>query len=140
MSFVGCIGYLMSGSGLVSILETVYAATAVTHMMTGKAIARAVRGHFLVDTALTALIISNIYGIPTPTIDMTMNNIEPESNADSAQDREESVTYSDEITESVNLLDSFVNGETSLKDIENSKALFLDSSSGLIGLVIGVYI
>ena len=41
MSFVGCIGYLMSGSGLVSILETVYAATAVTHMMTGKAIARA---------------------------------------------------------------------------------------------------
>ena len=125
MSFVGCIGYLMSGSGLVSILETVYAATAVTHMMTGKAIARAVRGHFLVDTALTALIISNIYGIPTPTIDMAMNNIEPESNADSAQDREESVTYSDEITESVNLLDSFVNGETSLKDIENSKALVL---------------
>ena len=36
-----------------------------------------------------------------------------------------SVTYSDEITESVNLLDSFVNGETSLKDIENSKALVL---------------
>ena len=61
----------MSGSGLFSIPETVYAATAVTHMMTGKAIVRAVRGHFLVDTALTALTISNIYAIPTLTIDMT---------------------------------------------------------------------
>ena len=98
----------MSGSGLVGIPETVYAATAVTHMMNGKVIARAGCGHFLVETALTALIISNIFGIPTPTIDMTMNNTVPESNADSAQDREESVTYSYEIIVSLNILDSFV--------------------------------
>ena len=50
----------MSGSGLVGIPETVYAATAVTYLMNGKAIARAGWGHFLVETALTALIISNI--------------------------------------------------------------------------------
>ena len=74
----------MSGSGLVGIPETVYAATAETHMMTGKAIARAGWGHFLVETALTELIISNIYGIPIPTIDMTMNNTVPESNVKKA--------------------------------------------------------
>ncbi|CAG2210631.1 unnamed protein product [Mytilus edulis] len=51
MSFVGSIGYLMSGSGLMNIFETVYASTAVSHMLSGKAIARAVRGHFLLDTA-----------------------------------------------------------------------------------------
>ena len=67
MSFVGCILYLISASGLVSILETVYAATAVTHMITGKAMHRAVWGHFLVDSALTTLVISKIYGIPTQT-------------------------------------------------------------------------
>ena len=80
----------------------------VTHMTNGKAIARAGWGHFLVKNALTALIISNIYGIPTPTIDMTMNNTVPEINADSAQDRENSVTYSDEIIVSLNFLDLFV--------------------------------
>ena len=108
ISFVGCSWSLMSGSGLVGIPETVYAATAETHMMTGKAIARAGWGHFLVETALTELIISNIYGIPIPTIDMTMNNTVPESNAGSAQDHEESVTYSDEIIVSLIFLDSFV--------------------------------
>ena len=35
-------------------------------MMSGKALARAVRGHFLVDTALTAFILSLVYGIPVP--------------------------------------------------------------------------
>ncbi|VDI55511.1 Hypothetical predicted protein [Mytilus galloprovincialis] len=70
MSFVGSIGYLMSGSGLMNIFETVYASTAVSHMLSGKAIARAVRGHFLLDTALTALILSNIYGIPVPKIEV----------------------------------------------------------------------
>ena len=69
----------------------------------------------------------------------------PESNADSAQDLEESVTYSDEITESVNLLESFVN---LVKNIEQrffgyniwTCLVFFDSSSGLKGLVIGIYI
>lgn len=56
----------MFGSGLMNLFETVYASTAVSHMLSGKAIARAIRGHFLVDTALTALILSNIYGIPVP--------------------------------------------------------------------------
>ena len=63
MSFLGCIGHLMSGSGLHEELRTVYAGNAVTHMMTGKAVSRATRGHFLVDNALRALLISKSFGL-----------------------------------------------------------------------------
>ena len=44
MSYLGCIGHLMSGSGLRNVLELVYADNAVGHMLSGKAVARAVRG------------------------------------------------------------------------------------------------
>ena len=37
----------MAGSGLRQLLAVVFAQNSVTHMLTGKAIARAVRGHFL---------------------------------------------------------------------------------------------
>ena len=42
----------MDGSGLTDALETSYAANAVVHMITGKAISRSLRGHFLVEAAL----------------------------------------------------------------------------------------
>ncbi|XP_052087706.1 uncharacterized protein LOC127724691 [Mytilus californianus] len=56
MSFLGSIGNIMSGSGLAELIETVYAPNAVSHMLTGKAVARAVRGHFLIYNALTSLL------------------------------------------------------------------------------------
>lgn len=68
MSFLGCIGYLMRGSGLVELLETVYASTAVGHMLSGKAVARAVRAHFLVHTVLNAVLFSNVFGIQLPNV------------------------------------------------------------------------
>ena len=52
MSFMGSIGSMMKGSGLEEALETVYGPNAVTHMMSGKAVSRALRGHFLVEAAL----------------------------------------------------------------------------------------
>ena len=42
ISFLGCIGHLMAASGLQELLELIYAPNAVVHMLTGKAIARAV--------------------------------------------------------------------------------------------------
>ncbi len=56
----------MAGSGLQEVLELIYADNAVVHMMTGKAIARAVRGHLIVDAALNALILSDVLGVPLP--------------------------------------------------------------------------
>lgn len=84
MSYLGSIGHLMSGSGLQELLEVVYAPNSVVHMMSGKAVSRAVRGHLLVDAALNALLtssaldvnLSQVLGsdestasVPTPTED-----------------------------------------------------------------------
>ncbi|KAH3770247.1 hypothetical protein DPMN_171531 [Dreissena polymorpha] len=44
------------------VLETIYAPNAVDHMMSGKAVSRAVRGHLLVDAALCAMVTAEIYG------------------------------------------------------------------------------
>ena len=41
-------------TGLQQLLEVVFAQNSATHMLTGKAIARAVRGHFLADAVLNA--------------------------------------------------------------------------------------
>ena len=58
MSFLECIGYLMSGSGLQELLELIFAPNAVSHMFSGKAVSRALKGHFLIDSALNAIIAS----------------------------------------------------------------------------------
>ena len=65
MSFLGAIGHLMTNSCLKDILEQVYAANTVCHMFTGKAISRAVRGHFLVYTSLQILLGSKAYSLST---------------------------------------------------------------------------
>ena len=49
MSFLGTIGHLMARSGLRELRELIYASNAVDHILTGKAIARAVRAHLIVD-------------------------------------------------------------------------------------------
>ena len=56
----------MSKSGLKELIELEYASNAVVHMLTGKAIARAVRGHLLVDAALNTLLFAVALGIPVP--------------------------------------------------------------------------
>ena len=50
----------MDGTGLKSILEVLYGENAVAHMLNGKAVARAVRGHLLVDNCLHQLLVQSI--------------------------------------------------------------------------------
>ena len=69
MSFLGCIGHLMAASGLQELWELIYASNTVVHMLTGKAIARAVRGHFIVDAALNALLIACTLDVLIPLLD-----------------------------------------------------------------------
>ncbi|CAC5377772.1 unnamed protein product [Mytilus coruscus] len=126
MSFVGRIGYLMSGSVLMNIFETVYASTAVSHMLSGKAIARAVRGHFLVDTALTALILSNIYGIPVPKIEVSSEENEDEDcthTYDTSKVQIHDTCYTEEVSHATDLLHLFLKGDLTLTDINQSNAL-----------------
>lgn len=73
MSFLGSIGHLMAESGLKELLELAYASNAVDHMLSGKAIARAVRGHLLVDAALNTLLFASALGVPVPQLESNGN-------------------------------------------------------------------
>ena len=68
MSFLGAIGSLMAGSGLKECISQVYAEGSVDHMLSGKAVSRAVRGHLLVDSCLNDLATSHMLDVPVPQI------------------------------------------------------------------------
>ncbi len=59
MSFLGTIGHIMAGTGFDVVLAQVYAENTVTHMLSGKAYARAVRGHLMVDSALNSIMLDD---------------------------------------------------------------------------------
>ena len=62
MSFLGSIGKVMEGSGLGTALETVYTpVTVVSHMFSGKAYARAVRGHLLCASAVQLILLKEFW-------------------------------------------------------------------------------
>ncbi|CAH0381987.1 unnamed protein product [Bemisia tabaci] len=60
MSFLGCIGFVMAGSGLKEVLSEIYAPLAVDKMLLGHSYSRAVRGHTIVWLALSKMFMSQI--------------------------------------------------------------------------------
>ncbi|KAJ8729647.1 hypothetical protein PYW08_001228 [Mythimna loreyi] len=60
MSFLGCIGYIMAGSGLKEVLSLIYAPVSVEKMLSGHAYSRAIRGHLLTQLALGQIILQKI--------------------------------------------------------------------------------
>lgn len=60
MNVLGAIGTLMDSTGLKEILGLVYGENAITHMMTGKSVQRAFRGHLLTDKRLNHMILSKM--------------------------------------------------------------------------------
>jgi hypothetical protein len=58
MSFIGYLGQLMEGLGLQDLLNLVYATNTVPHMLSGMAISRAIRGLFLVESAVMFVLIN----------------------------------------------------------------------------------
>lgn len=61
MSFVGSIGHIMDGSGLRDVLELMYASNTVPHLLSGKAITRAIRAHVIIESALFVELNRNIF-------------------------------------------------------------------------------
>ena len=61
MSYVGCIGQIMASSDLKEVFEVIYAENTVSHLISGKVISRAVRAHFIVQSALYILLMAS-YG------------------------------------------------------------------------------
>ena len=60
MSYMGSIGYIMGGSGIKEALCTIYAENTIDHIMSGRAYARAVRAHILLQQTLSRLIFANL--------------------------------------------------------------------------------
>ena len=60
MSFMGCIGSIMEGSGLQDVLNTVFALGSVDKILSGHAYARAVRAFSLINTVLASLILEDM--------------------------------------------------------------------------------
>ena len=58
MSLLGTIGNIIAGSGLQEVLECVYTSNTVVHMLSEKAISRALRDHIMVSGALNAMLTS----------------------------------------------------------------------------------
>ena len=58
MSFLGAIGQLMSGSGIEEVIKHCFAS--VEHILSGKAISRAVRSHLLIDMTLHSTLLEEM--------------------------------------------------------------------------------
>ena len=65
MSFLGSIGKFMENAGLSTVLETIYGENTVKQMLSGKAISRSIRGHFIVESALITFLLSALFPIDT---------------------------------------------------------------------------
>ena len=55
MSFLGRLDGMMRGSGLSDLFSEVYPGHSVQHILSGKAVSRALRAHFLAEAALTSI-------------------------------------------------------------------------------------
>jgi len=104
MSFLGSIGSVMSGSGLSEALECCYGPNAVLHMISGKAVARALRGHFLIDSALNILLLRTV-------LDTSVNSDSPGCITDA------------DITDLRALYDSVTSKELDLPSLDTSECL-----------------
>ena len=60
MSFLGSIGHLMKGSVIENVLEVLYSENTIGHILSGKAVSRAVRGHFIVDASLASVLTAKL--------------------------------------------------------------------------------
>ena len=107
--------HLMGSSGLQEMLESIYAPNAVVHMLSGKAIARAVRGHFIVDAALNALMLHSGFNVPLPCQPMSYSS---DNEADV-----EAPTKNQDVDKALTLYEKLMAGEISAEEVCSSNVL-----------------
>ena len=84
MSACGSVFKMMKGSGIEEALEEAYGPNAVAQMTSGKAIARALRGLFLIDAALSTKLVTTL--LPTGEVTTVSDIHESVSNEGNAQE------------------------------------------------------
>ena len=64
MNFLECIDATMNNSGLKDIIGTIYGSNTIEHMISGKAISRAIQGHMIFDSFLGGMLLSKVLKMP----------------------------------------------------------------------------
>ena len=65
----------MDGSGLTEGLETIFGGNALKKMLSGKAISRALRAHFLIESALITKLMTNIFPVTENEASFDVNEV-----------------------------------------------------------------
>ena len=97
MSFLGNIGHMMKGSVIENLLQVIYAINTVDHILSGKAVSRAVRGHCIVDASLHFLLAAKVIGVTLPAENTDPNfsiEIEDVATTSTDDDDDEHISYS----------------------------------------------
>jgi len=122
MSFLGASGCIMTGSGLEELLECIYASTTVMHMLSGKAVARAIRGHILVTAALHTKLTQEAFGISSSQSD-ECNIEEDEAPEENHTNEKPVVIQPDLLNSAADLYDTVMSGKTAVDSLENYEVL-----------------
>ena len=100
-------------------LETVYAGNSVKHMLSGKAVSRAIRGHLLVFSALNTVFVTNTYNLPLPECPDSdeESGTDSDSESDMTDDEESTIDQEDmpfqHLEAASEVLDRLLDGECS---------------------------
>eukprot|EP00794_Sanderia_malayensis_P001613 gene1613-1784_t len=123
ISFIGSIGHLMAGSGLKELLGLIYAPSAVDHILSGKAVARAVRAHLLVDASLNAIMLSNVLNVSIPGINNELIDATVENQCTEEAENITSVRSSSDLQDANTLYDDLMNQAKSAEDANEATVL-----------------
>ena len=94
------------------------------HMLSGKAISIAIRGHFLVYTALALLMITEIYEIDINILDkIHWDDKENTAHEVDDNDSEHGVNIPDEVTELLHVIDKLLDGSISVTELGENNAV-----------------
>ena len=119
MSFLGSMGHLRACSDLQELLEVVYAGNTATHMMTGKAVSRAIHDHLLVDAALSSTLRADVYNVPVPTKDA----VEAQTCDDETNEKETIDTVITDLTEARELYMKTMSSSLLVEDVCSADVL-----------------
>ena len=112
-------------SGLNEVLEVVYASNTVCHMLTGKAVSRSLRSHFLVDDSLNAMLLARLFDIQLPSLLQETELGSTDNKSDLSPEELPEVPHLDEST-SVQVEDS-TEGVTDKPNTVNEKLMLDDT-------------
>ena len=117
----------MVSTRLQDLLELIYAPNAVVHMLSGKVIARAMRGHFIVDAALNALMLVDALNVPLPQrtngSDGLMSERDELTEGGSDLPHELDKKWNEDLDKAAALFKNLMEGDVSIEEAATSDAI-----------------